>query len=176
MLNDAANLPFLPFPHVPFSKRLLSWQTLLILGKILQWSDVIAVYIDPKGLLNYTPPEGVMAVDSFFGIHTIPDGSITTGLVVNNTRNMLMNKYYNWHMCNTALAPKVWRVWVEFRDAYGKILNNGATGDNKCHRVNLMAKDVEGYGSYMYGLGHDLPERVKIKQPEEPFESIEDGH
>lgn len=90
------------------------------------------VYIGPKGLLRYTQPHSA----------DMPAGSITSGLVVNDSNN-LFNKYYKYWLCNTDADSDAYQVWLEYRNDQGSIINNGLTGKNACFRINLLAKDVK---------------------------------
>lgn len=98
------------------------------------------VYIAPNGLLSYTPAHSA----------SIPTGSITSGLVVNDSNN-LFNKYFTYWLCNTEGYSSEYQVWLEYRNDQGSVVNNGNTGKNTCTRINLLAKDVKkGAAAWQY--------------------------
>ncbi|GME25735.1 hypothetical protein GTA08_BOTSDO11331 [Neofusicoccum parvum] len=97
------------------------------------------VYVGPRGLLRYTPAHS----------GDMPKGSITSGLVVQETSGFL-NPFYQLWMCNTDADAGVWQIWVEQRDAEGTVKNWGKTEKNACTRVNLEMERVDGVGAWQY--------------------------
>ena len=97
------------------------------------------VYVSPNGLLTYTIPH--LAAKSA--------GSVTTGLNVLSTTQQL-NPFYKYWLCNTDTNASVWRVWLEYRDAQGSIVNNGKTKKNACTLISLLAEKYSGTSAWEY--------------------------
>ncbi|KAF2671555.1 hypothetical protein BT63DRAFT_369266 [Microthyrium microscopicum] len=97
------------------------------------------VYVAPNGLLKYTVPHS----------GNIPEGSLTTGLIVNATTAQL-NRYYTFWMCNLPEDSNVWQVWLQYEDEKGSIRIGGQGDKNACTRFVLISEPVQGIGAWEY--------------------------